>query len=102
MMKKHEHNEADLFIYNFNLEKRIPSDHPLRAVLKAVDFDFIYAEVAHLYGTTGNPSVPPPIILKLLFLLFYYDVPSERELMRARLIQALHTPAIGPAAICCL
>ncbi len=82
MMKKHEHSEADLFIYNFNLEKRIPSDHPLRAVLRAVDFDFIYAEVAHLYGTTGNPSVPPPIILKLLFLLFYYDVPSERELMR--------------------
>ncbi len=83
MMKKHEHSEADLFIYNFSLEKRIPSDHPLRAVLRAVDFDFIYAEVAHLYGTTGNPSVPPPIILKLLFLLFYYDVPSERELLRA-------------------
>ena len=82
MMRKHEQSEPDLFIYNFNLEKRIPSDHPLRAVLKAVDFDFIYAEVAHLYGTTGNPSVPPPIILKLMFLLFYYNVPSERELMK--------------------
>jgi len=82
MMKKHTPDEADLFIYNFNLDKRIPPDHPLRAVLKAVDFDFIYDEVAHLYGTTGNPSVPPAIILKLMFLLFYYDVPSERELMR--------------------
>jgi transposase len=82
MMKKHTPDEADLFIYNFNLDKKIPPDHPLRSVLKAVDFDFIYDEVAHLYGTTGNPSVPPPIILKLMFLLFYYDVPSERELMK--------------------
>jgi transposase len=82
MMKKHSPDEADLFIYNFNLDKKVPHDHPLRAVLRAVDFDFIYDEVAHLYGTTGNPSVPPPIILKLMFLLFYYDAPSERELMR--------------------
>jgi transposase len=82
MMKKHSPAEADLFIYNFNLDKKIPADHPLRAVLAAVDFEFIYEEVAHLYGTTGNPSVPPPIILKLMFLLFYDDVPSERELMR--------------------
>lgn len=82
MMTKHTRNESDLFIYNFNLDKRIPSDHPLRVVLELVDFDFIYDEVAHLYGRTGNPSVPPPIILKLMFLLFYYDVPSERELMK--------------------
>jgi transposase len=28
-------------------------------------------------------SVPPPVILKLMLLLFLYEVPSERERMRS-------------------
>jgi transposase len=46
-----------------------------------VDFDFIYREVADKYGTRGNVSVPPPVILKLMLLLVFYNVRSERELM---------------------
>jgi len=56
-------------------------DHPLRQVKKLVDFDFIYQEVAPFYGINGNVSVPPPVILKLMLLLVFYNVRSERELM---------------------
>ncbi len=56
-------------------------DHPLRQVKKLVDFDFIYQEVASCYGVNGNVSVPPPVILKLMLLLVFYNVRSERELM---------------------
>lgn len=46
-----------------------------------VDFDFVYGEVADRYGAKGNVSVPPPVIVKLMVLLVFYNVRSERELM---------------------
>jgi transposase len=41
----------------------------------------VYGEVKDLYGSNGNVSVPPPVILKLMLLLVLYNVRSERELM---------------------
>ncbi len=70
-----------LFTYNVQLETRVRKDHPLRRIKKCIDFDFIYKEVAPTYGTSGNVSVPPPVILKLMLLLVLYNVRSERELM---------------------
>ncbi len=81
MMGHHDQETSQLFYYNFNIENRVAQDHPLRRVKKSIDFDFVYKEVEPLYGANGNVSVPPPIILKLMFLLFYYDVPSERQLL---------------------
>jgi len=75
-------NQATLFSYRVNLDKRVRPDHPLRRVQQAVDFGFVRAEVAALYGTNGNESVDPAVILKMMFLLFYENVTSERELMR--------------------
>ncbi|CAB5169765.1 hypothetical protein D3OALGA1CA_5660, partial [Olavius algarvensis associated proteobacterium Delta 3] len=46
-----------------------------------IDFDFIYDEVEDAYGSKGNVSVPPPVILKMMLLLVLYNVRSERELM---------------------
>lgn len=81
MMGKQPPPQEKLFYYNINLEERIRSDHALRKVKALVDFDFVSEKVEQLYGINGNVSVPPPVILKLMFLLFYYDVASERELM---------------------
>jgi transposase len=39
-------------------------------------------EVRRFYGYNGNVSVGPVIVVKPLFLLFYDNVTSERELMR--------------------
>lgn len=81
MMGKQTPPQEKLFCYNINLEQRVPAEHPLRKVKELVDFDFVSEKVQSLYGKNGNVSVPPPVILKLMFLLFYHDVPSERELM---------------------
>jgi len=70
-----------LFITGFNLDKRVPKEHILRKIDKLIDFNFIYKEVKHTYGSKGNVSVPPPVILKLMLLLFLFKVRSERELM---------------------
>jgi transposase len=82
MMGKQPQRQAKLFYYNLCLENRIPQDHLLRHIQAIVDFDFTYDLVQTHYGVKGNVSVPPPVILKLMLLLFLYDVSSERELMR--------------------
>jgi transposase len=80
MMGVHQ-PQPELFSYQVNLEQRVRRDHPLRQIAKAVDFTFARAEVALLYGRNGNESVDPAILMKMMFLLFYDNVASERELM---------------------
>ena len=82
MMGRPVTRESRLFYTGFSLEDRVPDDHPLRAVDAAVGFDFVRREVAHLYGSNGHESVDPTLLLKLMFLLYFEDVRSERELMR--------------------
>jgi transposase len=81
MMGYQDPLQENLFQYHVHLENRVRRDHPLRKMRELIDFDFIYGEVKDVYGTTGNISIPPPVILKLMFLLFFYNVRSERELM---------------------
>jgi transposase len=71
-----------LFSYEVDLDKRVRSEHPLRKVQQCVDFTFARNEVAHCYGYNGNVSEDPAVILKMMFLLFFDDVASERELMK--------------------
>jgi transposase len=80
MMGIHQPQEP-LFSYRVNLDHRIRKDHPLRRVAQVIDFTFVRAEVAQFYGQNGNEGVDPIILVKLLLLLFFDDVPSERELM---------------------
>jgi transposase len=81
MMGYHPPPNDPLFSYNVQLETRVRKDHPLRKIKELIDFDFIYKEVEKTYGTNGNVSVPPPVMLKLMLLLVLYNVRSERELM---------------------
>lgn len=73
--------QLKMFYQGLCLEQRVRHNHPLRQVKRLVDFDFMYHEVAPSYGVNGNVSVPPPVIVKLMLLLVFYNVRSERELM---------------------
>ena len=81
MMGKQRSNQAKLFYYDISLEQRIPANHLLRQINEVIDFNFVYDEVQDCYGVKGNVSVPPPVIVKLMLLLFLYNVRSERELV---------------------
>ena len=81
MMGIQDPGGGKFFYTNISIAQRVRRDHPLRKIAARVDFDFIYREVADKYGTRGNVSVPPPVILKLMLLLVFYNVRSERELM---------------------
>ena len=81
MMGKPNQLEPKLFYHGISLDRRMPQDHPLRKIEQLVDFSFVRSKVADLYGQNGNPSVDPVVILKLMFLLFYENIKSERALM---------------------
>jgi transposase len=81
-MMGEQKSEPQLFNYAVNLDKRVRSNHPLRRVKELIDFGVAREEVAHCYGSKGNVSVDPEVILKMMFLLFFDDVASERELMK--------------------
>ncbi|MDO9287812.1 MAG: transposase, partial [Thermodesulfovibrionales bacterium] len=53
----------------------------MRGINDVIDFEFIYKEVKDNYGSNGNVSVPPPVILNLMLLLVFYNVRSELELI---------------------
>jgi transposase len=82
MMGKPVQRAPKLFHVGFNLEERVHAEHPLRRIQAAVDFSFVRAVVASAYGNNGHESLDPTIVIKLLFLCFYENVRSERELMR--------------------
>jgi len=77
----HQQPQKELFSYQVDLDKRVRPDHPLRRVAAAIDFTFARAEVQASYGYNGNVSVDPAVVLKLMFLLFFDNVRSERHLM---------------------
>ena len=81
MMGVQQIPQSSLFYVGINIDKRVRANHPLRRIKQVIDFDFSYKEVKAHYGTNGNISVPPPVILKLMLLLIFYNVRSERELM---------------------
>jgi len=81
MMGQQTGNQPKIFYHPMNLEQRVPRTHLLRRIQEQIDFNFIYAEVRDAYGSNGNVSIPPPVILKVMLLLVLYNVRSERELM---------------------
>ena len=82
MMGKSNQLEPKLFYHGVSLDRRIPHNHPLRKIEQHINFNFIRSQVADLYGTRGQRSVDPTVILKLMFLLFYENIKSERALMQ--------------------
>jgi transposase len=81
MMGRQPKVQNKLFYTAVNLEQRVRKNHVLRKIKSKIDFDFIYNEVKDTYGINGNESVAPPVILKMMLLLIFYNVRSERELL---------------------
>src|SRR6266850_7343848 len=81
-MMGQQNQQKEMFSYHVDLDRRVRADNPLRKIASAVDFSFARTVVQHTYGQNGNVSVDPVVILKMMFLLFFDDVASERELIK--------------------
>jgi transposase len=64
-------------------EKRIPKDHPLRAIRSMTDqvLRELSPRFEKIYSRLGRPSIPPEQLLRALLLQVLYTVRSERLLM---------------------
>ena len=71
--------EPELYI-NFSLDAVVPSGHLVRQLASCVDFSFIRPLVRPLYSHTGQPSVDPVVLFKLVLLGYLHNIRSERQL----------------------
>jgi transposase len=81
-MRGGDEQTGELFSY-VNLEKRVRSDHPLRAIRGLVNEALVALEreFAALYAPVGRPSIPPEKLLRAMLLQAFYSIRSERQLM---------------------
>jgi transposase len=81
-MRGDDLQQAAMFSY-ITLERRIPADHPLRAIRRLTDraLQRIGGDLDKLYAPTGRPSIAPERLLRALLLMVLYSVRSERQLM---------------------
>jgi len=63
------------------IDELVPKDHFLRKVDKYIDFSFIYEKVKPYYcPNNGRPALDPVLLFKMLFIGYFYGIPSERRL----------------------
>lgn len=68
------------FFYNFSLSQRVPEDHILRRLSEVVDLSFVRTVTAPFYSHTGQPSIDPVVLFKMMLLGYLYGITSERKL----------------------
>ena len=81
-MRGGDKRTGELFSY-VDLEKRVRSDHPLRAIRGLVNEALVALEheFSALYAPIGRPSIPPEKLLRAMLLQAFYSIRSERQLM---------------------
>jgi transposase len=81
-MRGDDTQQAAMFSYLMP-EQRVPSDHPLRAILGMVNqaLDRIDPALEKIYAEGGRPSIAPEKLLRALLLQMLYRVRRERMLM---------------------
>jgi transposase len=77
-----DERSGELFSY-VDLEKRVRSEHPLRAIRAIVNATLaaLEADLAALYAPVGRPSIAPEKLLRAMLLQAIYSIRSERQLM---------------------
>jgi transposase len=71
--------ESKLY-YQLYLDELVPKDHLLRRIAERVDFSFVRPLCRPYYSHTGQPSVDPVVIFKMLLIGYLYGITSERRL----------------------
>jgi len=81
-MRGEDAKQEAMFSY-VSPERRVPQEHPLRAIREMVDgiLQEMSPGFARLYSDRGRPSIAPERLLRALLLQIFYSVRSERLLM---------------------
>jgi transposase len=66
--------------YRLSLEKMVPQDHLVRALDEILDMNFIRGLCHKYYSHTGQPSVDPIVLFKMMLIGYLFGITSERKL----------------------
>lgn len=66
--------------YNLFLDDMVPQDHSVRGLEKTVDLTFVRRLSKEYYSHTGQLSVDPIVLFKIMLLGYLYGIVSERRL----------------------
>ena len=88
MLKRNQYN-CDLFSKRY-IDRMLPKSHILLDIKKLVSFSFVAEEVKDLYSGLGRGSIDPERMFKMLFLMFFNNIPSERELVEQVQVNVLY------------
>src|ERR1700727_2240505 len=78
-----DEGQQDVMFSYVKLERRVPSEHPLRAIRAMADMALreLDGHFAGLYARGGRPSIAPEKLIRAQLLQVLYSVRSERQLM---------------------
>lgn len=81
VMRGSDVHQEGMFSY-VSPEKRVPKEHPLRAVRTMVDVALVKLSdrFEAAYATEGRPSIAPEKLVRALLLQIFYSIRSERLL----------------------
>jgi transposase len=73
-------NPQGAMFYFYQIEERIPTDHPLRSIKAGADAALreLSPVFAAMYAERGRPSIPPERLLKSQLLIALYSVRSDQ------------------------
>ncbi|MBF6615010.1 MAG: IS1182 family transposase [Chloroflexi bacterium] len=66
--------------YQLSLDRLVPREHLLRRIAEGLDFSFVRPLCRPYYSHTGQPSIDPVVIFKMLLIGYLYGITSERRL----------------------
>ena len=67
----------------FSMDAMVPRDHMLRAIDKAINWNFIYDLVEEKYcADNGRPSMDPVMLIKIPFIQYLYGIRSMRQTIK--------------------
>ena len=81
MMSKHS-LDSRKHETSVSLESLVPKNHLVRKIDWALNFQFIYPLIEFTYSTIGRPSVDPVILIKLVFIQYFFGIRSMRQTIK--------------------
>jgi transposase len=70
----------DSLFYEFSLEGQVPATHLLRSIDRFVDPTGLRAYLAGFSSTTGQPSIDPELMIRMLLVGYGYGIRSACRL----------------------
>src|SRR5215831_10623597 len=80
MMMRHRQVEQAALLYEFSLERHIPSSHLLRSIARFVELEDLRRELGPFYSNIGRPSIDPELMIRMLLIGYCFGIRSERRL----------------------